>query len=220
MAREYIVVMKKSSPSRETRPLISIATWVLSRLSRGPVGSPVKPWMPVQARYRGQTGGRRPEFYNLIIDQFEVESNQRYRKNRQGHNETYCNIFVWDVTRAMGAEIPHWVDDAGDPAVALTGRETTANDAVSWLTMHGERFGWREVDMLTAQELANMGQPVVAVWLNNASAGHMAVVRPGQLSEQGPTMAQAGEADSRLIQAGNAFPTAWQNRQVAYFTHD
>ena len=60
-----------------------------------------KPWLPVDASRRGNSHQRTPSIYEGIIEQFDVEKNARYRKGQQGLEETYCNIFVWDVTRAM-----------------------------------------------------------------------------------------------------------------------
>ena len=59
------------------------------------------------------SGNRSAANYNAVLDQFSVGNNPRYAR-RNGN--TYCNIFVWDATRAMGAEIPHWVDQQGRPA--------------------------------------------------------------------------------------------------------
>ena len=56
--------------------------------------------------------------YNNVINQFAVQYNPRYTQVYVNGTltKTYCNIFVWDVTSAMGAPIPHWVDAKGLPA--------------------------------------------------------------------------------------------------------
>jgi monofunctional glycosyltransferase len=153
------------------------------------------------------------------LDQFQVESNPRYRRNRADRGETYCNIYVWDVTRAMGAEVPHWVDDAGNPKEPGRGHETTANGVVEWPDADGARFGWQEVGSDRAQDLANLGQPVIAAWLNPKGIGHVAMVRPCSPSREGPLLSQAGQTNSRSILASDAFGEAWTRREVRYFAH-
>jgi hypothetical protein len=185
-----------------------------------PVGDRVQPWEAVVARRRNAPGKRHPLTYHTILDQFAVESNRRYRKNRAGHGETYCNIFVWDVTRAMRAELPHWIDPEGEPAPVHGGRETTANDVIAWLRAHGKRFGWQETDAANAQCSADRGCPVVAAWHNPGGIGHVAMMRPGSADERGPLLAQSGERNARAIPAAEAFGTAWRSGAVTYFVHD
>src|SRR5437016_3818100 len=59
-------------------------------------------------------GQRDPAIYSQLINQFAVGFNPRYLPV---HGNTYCNIFAWAVSRAMGAELPHWVDSSGNIAV-------------------------------------------------------------------------------------------------------
>ena len=153
-------------------------------------GSQVQPWLPAEAPLKSTPSERSLALYDAVINQFAVEKNPRYRRNQQGKGETYCNIFVWDVTRAMGAEIPHWVDQNNDPSVLGEGIELDANDVIQWLHNRGS---WKRVDPERAQNLANQGFPVVATWLNPGGIRYIAVVRPGQYSSsQGATIAQAG----------------------------
>lgn len=187
---------------------------------RRPIGAGTPPWLPVLARYRSSGGSRSPERYDTIIDQFAVEANQRYRRNAQGRGETYCNIFVWDVTRAMGAEIPHWVTDGGEPMSPTHGLETNTNAAIGWLHAHGRRHGWREMRMDEAQAHANRGAPAVAVWRNDPGIGHMAIVRPGAATEDGPPLADAGETNHGRTRAAHVFTTGWRRDDLAYFAHD
>ena len=95
-----------------------------------------------------------------MINQFAAGNNPRYAHQ---NGSTYCNIFAWDVTRAMGAEIPHWVDASGNPTV-LKGNELNANAVNEWLHQHGARFGWRKTTLSDAVDQANQGCPVVASW--------------------------------------------------------
>lgn len=152
---------------------------------------------PTHPPLRSQPGARSPALYNQVLDQFAVHRNPRYA-HRNG--ATFCNIFVWDVTRAMSCEIPHWVTPAGDPAAAGKGNELNANDLNAWLHQHGVRFGWQRRPLADAVAAANQGCPVVASWANRAGIGHIAMVRPGLASPtEGPWLAQAGAVNANRI---------------------
>ena len=76
-------------------------------------------WLPVDAPLRGRIGARTPEVLRLIVKQFDVERNPRYARSV---GATWCNIFLWDVTRALcppidldkpvGEAVPHWIEVA------------------------------------------------------------------------------------------------------------
>jgi len=151
--------------------------------SIGDITSP-DAWIPVDAPKQNGEGNRSAETYNQVIDQFDVENNPRYAQ-RDGN--TYCNIFAWDVTRAMGAEIPHYRAD---------GSEMNANGVADWLRDQGGEYGWHPVSQQEAQEMANQGKPVVVSWKNEGSIGHIGVVRPGEMGENGPNLAQAGSTNT------------------------
>jgi hypothetical protein len=181
----------------------------------------VPPWGSVRARRRSGPGNRDPRTYDEILDQFAVETNPRYRKDRAGRNETYCNIFVWDVTRAMRAELPHWIDATGRSVRPGGGIEMTANALCDWLGTHGARCGWRQTDSATAQAYADRGAPTVAAWCNPEGAGHIAMVRPRRGGEDPePRVAQAGEPNARAMPAADAFATAWAAGALTYFVHE
>lgn len=170
-------------------------------------------WLPVDAPLRGDPSRRNAETYSDVIDQFAVENNPRYAQ--RGGN-TYCNIFASDVTRAMGAEIPHWVDNAGNPSEPYNGHELDANGTNAWLNQHGAEHGWREVSAEEAQRLANQGHPAVASWNNPGDIGHIAVVRPGEITSAGPAIAQAGATNTNDAHVRDTFGGA----DVQYFVND
>jgi hypothetical protein len=180
-------------------------------------GTIAKPWEDIAPPIRNEVGNRNPDLFNAVLDQFSVSINPRYRKNQQSENETYCNIFVWDVTKAMGAEIPHWVDENGRPVPQFSGTEQGANDMIDWLEKFGVNQGWDVVDAEGAQAMANLGKPVVATWKNPNGVGHIAMVRPGRMSEKdGPALAQAGAINSNTITVGESFG----DKDVVYYYHD
>jgi peptidoglycan hydrolase-like protein with peptidoglycan-binding domain len=170
-------------------------------------------WIPVDAPVRGNPSNRNAQSYNEVLNQFAVGNNPRYTP--RGGN-TYCNIFVWDATRAMGAEIPHWVDKSGNATGVGKGRELNANATVDWLHQHGARHGYRKVSAAEAQRLANQGHPAVAVWKNPGGIGHVAMVRPGEMTSRGPAIAQAG---SRNFNRGHV-QDGFGNRPVEYWVND
>jgi peptidoglycan hydrolase-like protein with peptidoglycan-binding domain len=167
---------------------------------------------------RGDPKNRNADTYNQVINQFAVGNNPRYTprdSNGDGTRDTFCNIFLWDVTRAMGAEIPHWVDGNGNSVAPGKGREMNANSTVDWMHQHGAENGWRKATPEEAQKMANQGHPSVALWKNPGGIGHVAVVRPGEVTAQGPASAQAGgkNFNSKHIKDGfgNAKPEYWVN---------
>jgi hypothetical protein len=151
---------------------------------------------PTNPPVRSTPGQRSPQTYDAVINQFAAGHNPRYAHT---DGKTFCNIFAWDVTRAMNAEIPHWVDAAGNPTM-LKGNELTANAVNEWLNQHGARFGWRKVTLAEAVDHANQGCPVVASWNHPGGIGHIAVIRPGiATAAEGPWMAQAGATNANYI---------------------
>ena len=172
-------------------------------------------WIPVDAPVQSQPGDRSRRRYDQVLNQFGVGSNPRYRP--RGGN-TYCNIFVWDATRAMGAEIPHWVDRNGNAArVGAQGAwEMDANDTNRWLHNHGAANGWRRVSASEAQAHANSGAPSVVSWKNPGGIGHIGMIRPGTVTSRGPALAQAGRNNfnNRHVEDG------FGRRQPEYWIHD
>ena len=193
-------------------------------------------YLPVTAPITNDKSHRSAYDYAKVIDQFQVEQSERY----QPGGDTYCNIFVWDVTRAMGAEIPHWVlkqypgtsavDTQGKLAVASSMRdELNVNATVSWLKEHGEVNGWCRVDARMAQQMAAEGHPAVAVWANpQGGHGHVAMVRPGSVPHEtsggpkGVAIAQAGGEplvlDATHLTHGFNDPTL--RKAIQYWYHD
>jgi hypothetical protein len=154
------------------------------------------PWIRLEAPIRNTEDARSASAYIEVIEQFRVEANPRYEP-RDG--KTYCNIFVWDVTAAMNAEIPHWVcpdGSPGGPGVAHAARQN-CNAMYSWLIKHGQSCGWKKLSQeAQAQVLADEGRPVIAIWPNPDpdGHGHLVIIRPWMQGDDEITCAQAGES--------------------------
>ena len=177
------------------------------------------PAHPVNAPVKGMDGVRDPDLYDAVINQFAVENNPRYTPGYQGRGETYCNIFVWDVTRSMNAEIPHWVNrQDGSPADVGKGSELDANGVVSWLASSGPTYGWTCVSAEDAQDYANKGFPTV-VGMQKRPIGHVAIVRPGKSTPQGgPSIAQAGGKNRNNISVADGFGT-WPDDDIRFYVY-
>jgi len=184
-------------------------------------GIPAEPWKPVTPQVTSSAGGRSARQYAQVIDQFNVENNDRYAPR---DDKTYCNIFVWDVTRAMGAEIPHYYDvKTGAPKAYgdSQANQMSANGMCNWLNKQGEDYGWYRVSASKAQSLANQGKPVVTAWKNNGGKGHVQMVCPsadGRYSAaRGVTVAQAGSTLTRYTPITRIFKKSLS--EVAYYAH-
>jgi hypothetical protein len=171
-----------------------------------------RPWIPVttlNAPYLSRSAA----IYAAVLDALPLFDSPRYQP-RDGL--TFCNIFVWDATRLLGCEVPHWVGDDGTPCAMGHGREQTANDMSMWLAAHGAKHGWLETTAADARARANQGVPAIVSWWNPSGAGHIAMVRPGEIHpEKGPCIAQAGRRNFRDGHVLDGFG----HRNVEYFVH-
>lgn len=170
------------------------------------------PWVAVDPPLLSDSSFRSPDCYRAVVDQFSVATNARYAP-REG--KTYCNIFVWDVTRAMGAELPHWVDNDGHPAPAASphAHRVSCNGLHKLLLRHGLAWGWSRVSEAEAEAAANVGHPTIAIRSNPEGNGHVAVVLPTDPADSGIVVAQAGSIrfgrGSRTEAFGNTAPEYW-----------
>jgi hypothetical protein len=176
---------------------------------------------PVNAPVHNDSSTRSAANYSNVINQFAVQFNPRYTprdSNGDGVTDTFCNIFAWDVTSAMGAPIPHWVDrlvyqqlTGSLPPNNASQGELTATLTALWLQSQGATNGWSQVSAADAQSDANLGRPVVV-----CGDGHIAIVRPGSINANGPTTAQAGLYNFNL---GHVYPYFPQGSAVEYWAH-
>lgn len=140
-------------------------------------------WEEVVPDLKVSLSDRSPANYLAAVKQFEVETNPRYERGHANPGvgkETYCNIFLWDVTVAMSCEVAHWVDPATGVEVPKgKGMELSANGVCDWFATHALKFGWMQCGKAKAMERASMGLPTVVLWKNPGGIGHVAVVLPG-----------------------------------------
>lgn len=148
-------------------------------------------WEALTALITSGTEARSAGVLVRVVSQFDVENHERYRPGKPG--PTWCNIFAWDVTRALGCEVPHWI----------RGKETNANELVQWLAgelpnggkLQGPAHGWRSCSRADVRARALQGFPCLVTYANpNPSRpGHVAVVMPsGVVVGDDIQIAQAG----------------------------
>lgn len=188
----------------------NIARW--RALSPRPMDCPV-PWFPIDAPVHNPPGRRGPQAYRSVLQALDPAGNPRYTAR---NGRTFCNIFAWDATRALGAELPHWIFANGDiaPAEATGAVRINCNGLHRWLREHGARHGWRMAALEEAQAAADRGEPTFALWKNpEGPHGHMAFLLPGGTG--GPRFAQAGERNF----LDGSFDDSFRGRTVEYWTH-
>ena len=168
----------------------------------GTVKLPLAVWTAATPAITSTEDNRSADRYRSLLDQFRVETAARYRPGRDGF--TYCNIFVLDVTRAMGVHIPQM------GAIAMD----------KWLSTEGAEYGWREVDAETAQRYANEGKPAVTTSGENGHVQMVAPSRDGEFDpERGVAIAQAGGTNTNYAYITETYGASGM-RQVRYFVND
>jgi len=188
----------------------------------GQVVLPLEVWRPATPYITSDEESRSPQLYRMVIDQFRVETAERYRPFRDGY--TYCNIFVWDVTSAMGAEIPHYTDPStGEPRYYPDTRGARSMGAIAtdeWLGRYGSEYGWYEADAETAQRYANEGRPAITT---AGRLGHVQIVCPSRSGGfdpvRGVAIAQAGRIVTNYTHLSSTYSTSGQ-QSVRYWVHD
>lgn len=174
---------------------------------------PDAPWLPVTAPLTAGTTRRDARTTEAVVAQFAVGTHPRYQPHRDGEGvSTWCNIFLSDVTRALGCEVPRWWQSGGELV------ELSANAQCDWLARKGPSHGWDFLgaDVAAANARADLGQVVVATWRNpvGARSGHVALVLPTR-GEPGLHVAQAGLRCSSRLPLAEGFGT----RLVTFFAH-
>lgn len=163
------------------------------------------PWLPDEPSLRcfpPHTSGslfRSPSQLQAVVAQFDVEHHPRYR-SREG--KTFCSTFAWDVSRAMGCELPKDYGltetvtrvDSTAPRDVVVKHERTINELIDWLHSGASiNVGWRLCNEATAVAAAAAGKLALVLWKNpKGPTGHVAVVMPTPAGETGTRIAQAG----------------------------
>lgn len=159
-------------------------------------------WKAVQAPVVSREGTRSRALYDQVIKQFGITVNPRYDDDAPGKPRGH--IFAWDVSRAMGCEIPHFVG----------AKELTLAQTVDWVRHEGPMRGWRRVSDLW--ETVEAGKMVVAV-PKQPTVKHIAVVAP----QDPPTDGKPRFTGACLIRsAAGATREMFGVMAIEYFFHD
>lgn len=166
--------------------------------------------LPAVAPLVNVPGNRSKDALTVVVAQFRVESHPRYKArdiDGNGTRETFCNVFLSDVTAALSCHVPRRIG-----AVWMR-----ANDMALWLsTQVGIDAGWIPGDAAIAGLRVDVGRPTVAVWRNMTGAtGHVALVVPPPKGRLGLYVAQAGAVNSECMPLRAAFGT----RPVSFYSH-
>lgn len=143
----------------------------------GPAWLPPQPWADFTAPLTSGSVSRSAELLERVLDQFEVEHATRYQPTT---SQTWCNIYVWDGTKALGCEIPHFVNGGvgENGCKRLHASEQRANDLPRYLDGDkGKRNGWAPCSEEEAARRVALGFPVVGVWVNLKGSGHTVMCR-------------------------------------------
>jgi hypothetical protein len=108
-------------------------------------------WKAVLAPAQSREGRRSRAALEQVVHQFAVATNPRYVEDAPGRPRAH--IFVWDVSRAMGCEVPHF----------LGAKELTLAQTCDWLRHEGPMRGWRKLGELLVLEAVDAGQLVIAM---------------------------------------------------------
>ncbi len=154
-------------------------------------------WEALAADIKSNAGNRSPALLSRLIGQFDVLNQARYLAfidPLTGKLKTWCATFVWDVSLAMGVEIPHWIPNPDQKmAIAVPRIELNANKRNAWLKEEGPGRGWLPSDEAGARAHAAAGCPAVASWFNAMGPGHEAWLVPPRVDAVPATyVAQAG----------------------------
>lgn len=176
-------------------------------------------WVEVVPDLINTPDKRSAQNYLDTVRQFEVETNPRYVAGHDNNpatgKETYCNIFLWDVSKAMSCEIPHWVDPATGVKVAMgKGKENSANGLCDWMTGHALENGWMLCSEKQARVRASAGFPTVCCWKNVGGIGHVSAILPGMDFTHSAQSGGTNFFDKNLRNGfGNISP-------LTFYTHD
>jgi len=189
-----------------------------------------------QSTLKIQPGGQKlKDFYlslnveNLWLPQHHVnwETGEPDEPEAEHGNKTHCSAFIASACKRLNIYI---LRPPQHEQILL------ANAQFVWLNNgSGDKSGWTKLDdnadiYNKAQQLANQGKVVVAIYKNTDSSkpGHAALVMPAnrsatQLAAEGPQLIMAGTHNYNYIALKKGFRnhiTAWPSPEIAFFVHD
>jgi len=160
-------------------------------------------WKAVVAPVQSQEDGRTRGLLEQVLKQFAVANNPRYEPDAP--DKPRGHIYVWDVSRAMACEIPHF----------LGAKELSLGQTVDWLRHEGPMRGWRRAEAQDAVAAANEGLLAIAM-PKEPRLKHLAVVIPqDQPPDLLPVVAGAGVKRGWALPVGEVFGM----KRIELFVH-
>jgi hypothetical protein len=159
-------------------------------------------WKAATAPVQNREGHRSKAVLTQVLNQFAVGKNPRY--DPDAPNKPRGHIFVWDVSRAMGCEVPHFVG----------AKELSLAQTVDWLRHEGPMRGWRRLDMHEVFEAANEGYLVLAI-PKDIKLKHLGIVPPQAMNDDArPLVTGAGitRGTAKIIEM-------FGHKQAEFFVH-
>ncbi|MEM4202926.1 MAG: hypothetical protein QXS54_02535 [Candidatus Methanomethylicaceae archaeon] len=192
----------------------------------------VPPQTPLQIPQQRDEPGKLGKNLLDTINTLNPETNDRYRPNRLGKGETYCNLYVMDVAKSLNVPLFGEAAKYGSPEAVdwnsdgIIDDYMDANEMVAWLQgtyqhprmavdHQGPSQGWQMVSKTEAAKLAAEGYFVVVGWYNPNGIGHVAVVRPDSTPEN-IRIAQAGREN---FSNGSLERAGWPLSELMYFVY-
>lgn len=188
----------------QLQPQQSGGAWMAGRTQSPPSNLPASP-KPSKVQ-NGAAGS--PQF-ELVSAQDAMRNDP---KNKPGGGKTYCNIATYQIAQRMGAPMDPFTTQVEVSKMYPKGqRPATANEIATHLK---DARNYRVVTPEEAQALANQGKFVVAVQPHEKH-GHVATVRPDNLSNeeppatgQGPVMNHIGQSIGVRRASGTFYSTS------------
>ena len=161
-------------------------------------------WKAIMAPIQSVLGRRSSVAYLNCIEQFAAGHNPRYRPGAGAASRMH--VFVWDVSRAMSCEVPHFV----------AGRELSLVQTVDWLRFEGHTRGWKKANAADAAAAADQGFMTLVI-PRDPKRKAIAVVRPGGVDARGQPKVACTHPE-----VGNQMSTqdAMACSQFEFYTHD
>lgn len=122
-------------------------------------------WKALQAPAQSRAGKRSKDLLLNVVNQFGMMVNKRYDEDAPG--KIRGHILVWDVSRAMDCEIPHFVG----------AKELTLAQTCDWVRHEGPMRGWKRITDSDIYGAAESGHLVIAL-PRDTRTKHIAIVLP------------------------------------------
>ncbi len=158
-------------------------------------------WKAVQAPVQSREGQRSVEKLQQVLHQFAIATNPRYADDAPGKPRGH--IYLWDVSRAMGCEVPHFVG----------AKELTLAQTCDWVRHEGPMRGWKRTDEDDAWQLTQQGFLVVALPRDPRTKG-IGIVVPDEPTDK-PLLAGAMHVIGYAVHPKDLL----QTRLIDYFHH-